>query len=58
MMMAETYGHEIFHQSLARFFERDANDDLQMAFNATTTLLCSSVSVYPRLSSQTFNLTT
>lgn len=44
MMMAEAFEHENFHSSLARYFERDAEGNLQIAFNATTTLLCSPVS--------------
>lgn len=45
MMIAETYGHENLHQSLARYFERDGSDCLQMGLNATMTLFCSEVSL-------------
>jgi len=35
MVLAETFDHVIFRQSLARMFERDADLHLSMAFNAT-----------------------
>ena len=35
MVLAETFDHVIFRQSLARMFERDADGHLSMAFNAT-----------------------
>ena len=35
MVLAETFEHAIFRQSLGRLFERDASGHLRMAFNAT-----------------------
>lgn len=44
MVLAETFSHEIYRQSLARLFELDENGHLQMYFNATLEVAVSRVS--------------
>ncbi|KAK9805138.1 hypothetical protein WJX72_001479 [[Myrmecia] bisecta] len=40
MVLAETFGHDLFRKSLGRMFERSAGGSLQMGFNATFEVLC------------------
>ena len=44
MVLAETFSHDIYRNSLARLYELDENGHLQMYFNATLDLIMSKVS--------------
>ena len=44
VVLAETFSHEIYRQSLARLFELDEHGHLQMYFNATLDVAVSRVS--------------
>lgn len=45
VVLAETFSHDIYRQSLARLFELDENGHLQMYFNATLDVAVSRVSL-------------
>ena len=44
-MLAETFSHDLYRQSLSRLFELDENGQLQMYFSATLDVAVSRVSL-------------